>query len=118
MSETEQIPAARGSELDELRSQVQSLQGTLSFALVLMFIFTVCVNIFLFRQAKAAGMEARNTEALINNYINGGEAQARDFWTKLVAYSTTHPDFAPVMNKYSQFITVHTNAPAAMPPKK
>ena len=59
--------------------------------------------------------DLRNSQMVLNNFVNGGEMQARDFWFKLSAYATTHPDFAPVYNKWSQIITIRPDSPRSGP---
>jgi hypothetical protein len=116
MNETEQkMETAGGSEIEALRNEVQSLQGLLAFGLMLVLILSVAVNIFLYKQAADRSTEARNAQMIVNNFVNGGEVQAREFWFKLSAYASTHPDFAPVYNKWSQIITIRPPAPGASP---
>ena len=114
MNESEnKFDSTAGSGMEALRSEVQSLRTMLSFTLLLMFVFSFCVNIFLFRQASAMSAQANEAQMVVGSFENGGAAQAIDFWNKLNDYARTHADFAPIINKYSRYINVHTNAPAA-----
>jgi hypothetical protein len=106
MSETTFAPRPE-SEVESLRSEVQSLRAVVSFSVLLLFIFTVCVNIYLFRQANLASGQVAQARAAVANFENGGGAQIVDFWSKLNDYSRTHPDFQPIINKYDPFFRAH-----------
>jgi hypothetical protein len=105
--------------LEELRGEVRSLRMILSCALLLVFIFSFCVNIFLFRQTRMVSAQLAQDNQLINLWTKGGPAQAQafDFWNKLNDFAKTHPDFMPIINKYSPAFEVHP-APAPAPKKK
>ena len=116
MSDTEKtnLDFTGGSSVEELRSEVQSLRTILSCSLLLIFVFSFCVNIFLFRQTSMVSGQLAQANQLISAWANGGPAQAQaiDFWSKLNDFARTHPDFMPIINKYSPYINVHpTNAP-------
>jgi len=101
-----------GPSVQELSRELESLRATFSFSLLLMVVFTFCINIFLFHQASMMAGQANEAQQLVSNFETNGATQAIEFWTKLNDYGRTHPDFMPVINKYSQFINVRTNAPA------
>jgi hypothetical protein len=68
------------------------------------------------RQTSMLSGQAAESQQIVNAFREGGAGQAVEFWNKLNDYARTHPDFAPVVQKYSGFISLHTNAPVA--PKK
>jgi hypothetical protein len=104
MSEPENpIETGADSGVEALRNEVQTLRAVVSFAVLLMFVFSVCVNVFLFRQATAVSGQAAQAEAVVSNFDNMS-GQATDFWLKLNDYARTHPDFQPIIAKYSQLI--------------
>jgi hypothetical protein len=118
MNESEnKFENAPGTEMSELRLELDSLRSMLSASLLLLFIFSACVNLYLFHQASAVHAQASQANQLVYDFDHGGSALIVDFWTKLNDYSRTHPDFAPVFNKYSKFINTRPN-PAAAPKKK
>jgi hypothetical protein len=95
-----------------------SLQGQINFLLIMMVILTATVSIFMLRQVlymKRDLAALRPTAAqVIQNYRQ--EAPMLDaFVAKLAEYGRTHPDFAPVAQKYQ--LQNYTNAPAATAPK-
>ena len=103
-----------GSE--DLRGEVQSLKTALSVAILLMFVFSFCVNLFMLRQTSMLSGQAAEAQQAVDSFRENGAGQAVEFWNKMNEYARTHPDFAPIMQKYSNFINVRTNAPVA--PKK
>jgi hypothetical protein len=116
-------PYEPGSEptLEELRKEVQALRGSFSTALVLLFVFSFCVNIFLFRQVSILSAEANQASALVAGWAPGGASQnlAIETWARLTDFSKTHQDFLPIINKYSQFFNARPPSPATpAAPKK
>lgn len=104
------------SSNENLRADVQSLRTMLSVALLLLFIFSFCVNVFLFRQVKAITAQVAQAQQLVESFQKGGGfTQGAELVSRLNEYARTHPDFAPIMQKYSFHITP-TGAPA--PAKK
>jgi hypothetical protein len=100
MSEFEdKSQAFTGSGTAELQEELHSLRTLLSASLVLMIVFGLSVNLFLLKQVSALGTQT----ALIEQQADQGAknfntAKAIEFWNRLVAYSRTHPDYAPVIN--------------------
>jgi hypothetical protein len=105
-------PSADSGSQD-LRYEVESLRSMLAFTLLLMIVFTACVNLFLFHQANALSGQANEEQREVTTFQNVTSGQAIEFWNKINEYGARHPDFAPVLAKYKPFINVHTNAAAA-----
>ncbi len=99
MSEFEEKPEPSSSSGPaELQEEVRSLRTMLSASLILLIVFGLSVDLFLFKQVSVLGADADRYEQGINGF---NAPKARDFWNRLVAYSRTHPEFAPVINKFS-----------------
>lgn len=96
----------------DVREDVQSLKTVLNLALLLIFILSFCLNLILWDQVRALSNQSRETQQALAVFENG----ALQIWTSLNDYAKTHPDYAPIIEKYRKFISVPTNAPAA--PKK
>jgi hypothetical protein len=111
---TSNQPADSGSQ--DLRFEVESLRGMFAFMMLLMIVFTACVNLFLFHQVNTLVGEANEAQRRVAIFQTVGSAQAVDFWNKLNDYGSRHADFAPVLTKYNKFINVRTNGPVV--PKK
>lgn len=96
----------------DFREDVQSLKTALNFALLLMFVLGFCVNVVLWNQVRVLGVQVRETQQAVGGFENG----AIQLWGTLNDYAKTHPDYAPIVQKYKQYINIASNAPAA--PKK
>jgi hypothetical protein len=107
MNESESnFQAASESSNENLRADVQSLRTMLSVTLLLLFIFTFCVNVFFLRQVSAVNAQVAQAQQLVDNFQKGGGyAQGAELVSRLNEYSRTHPDFAPIMQKYNFSIT-------------
>jgi hypothetical protein len=120
MNELEtKFSAGPGDSTEELRNEVQSLRAIISLALVVMIIFAVCVDVFLFKQVSIARAQITQS-ANVYNQVNGNfpREKANEFITKLNDYARTHPDFLPVLEKYRQFPGIVLTTPPSASPKK
>jgi len=95
-----------------VRNEVQSLRNTLTMTLLFTFIFSFCVNVFLGLQESVVSGQAREAQQIVSTFQSVGAQQVVEFWGKLSDYAKTHPDFNPVLQKYSGFINVHNNGNA------
>ena len=115
MSDTEKtnLEFGTGQGIEDLRSEVRALKTVLCCALLLVFVFSLCVNVFLLHQTSTLNGQLVQATQLVNAWANGGPAQAQaiDFWNKLNEYSRTHADFAPIINKFSPYIHVRPTIP-------
>ena len=115
MNESEDKFGGSGeSGIEELRREVQSLRAALSASVLLLFIFSFCVNVYLWHQSSLIHAQAMAAPQVVYDFDNGGAGQAIEFWTHLNDYARAHPDFVPIINKYSKFINVHNAATAAI----
>ncbi|MDB6125633.1 MAG: hypothetical protein JWQ71_4626 [Pedosphaera sp.] len=106
MNESEaNIDSASGPSLKTLQEELQSLRTLVTGALAILFIFSVCLNIFLSRQAMVVSNQAAEAQKAVDEFRTFGAPWANDFWYKLLAYSKTHNDIAPIISKYSPYIT-------------
>jgi hypothetical protein len=110
MTEPEnQFKTATDGGAEELRNELGSLRMLVSAALVLLIVFCVCVDLYLSPQVSEEKARADQAAAVLNNFsFNAGE-----FWKRLVEYSKTQPDFAPVVAKWSAHVSMTTNGPPA-----
>jgi hypothetical protein len=99
-----------GGGNEELRGELQSLRTLISAALVLLIVFCVCIDLYLSMRVRDEKAGANQIALAAHNYGLG----AGEFWSKLLEYSKTHPDFHPIIDKWKANITVNTNGP---PPK-
>ncbi|HZQ47091.1 MAG TPA: hypothetical protein VFC07_08770 [Verrucomicrobiae bacterium] len=101
------------SASQESGGELQSLRTLLAAALILLIVFSACVDYYLSTQSSEMNRLLFVDRQTINNFP-AYSARAGDFWSKLVEYSKSHPDFNPVIEKWKGTISIHTNAP---PPK-
>ena len=113
------LQASSDSVVTDLQAQVRSLRLLLIATLAIIFVFSAGVNIYLAHQSRVAKAQADESEKIIAQFNSFGAPWANDFWNKLLAYSRTHPDFNPIVEKYRPYITAPPQASATNPaPKK
>ena len=95
-----------GGEFGELREEVQSLRTWFCAALMVMIVFSLSANLFFFKQISVAGAQISSTETAADLATrNFNTPKAIDFWNRLVQDAHSHPDFVPVINKYSPVLS-------------
>jgi hypothetical protein len=105
MNESEtNIDSASGPTLQGLQEELRSLRLLVVSTLAILFIFSVCLNIYLSRQAMVVSNQAAEAQKAVEEFNSFGAPWANTFWNKLLDYSKTHPDFAPIVSKYSTYI--------------
>lgn len=94
----------------ETRNELQSLRTLMAAALVLLVIFSACIDYFLSAQTTEMRRALYQEQQMVNNF-SASSSRAAEFWNKLVEYSKTHPDFVPIIDKWKANISIHTNGP-------
>jgi hypothetical protein len=113
------LQSSSDSAVKDLQAQVRSLRLLLITTLALVFMFSACVNLFLAHQSRMAKAQADEAEKIVAQFNSFGAPWANDFWNKLLAYSKTHPDFNPIIEKYRPYITAPPPGSTTNPaPKK
>jgi hypothetical protein len=110
MDETEPMlePTAE-SRVETLQGELQALRTLVTISLILLIVFSFCVNVFLFRQVAMARAQVTQAELFIQGF---NTTEVADFWNKLSDFSRTHPDFAPIWAKYKDLINIRPNQAA------
>jgi len=107
-------PLASSADTSDLREQVASLRKTLFVLLVSLVVISGTLNIFLWRQVHYARADLsglrQQAGGVLADYQQTTGPKMDDFVNKLRDYSKTHPDFAPIANKYG-LNQIPTNAP-------
>jgi hypothetical protein len=101
-------------EADDVNQQCVSLQRQMTTLLLAVVIVSGTLTVFLWRQARYARHDLdaiKPTAAQIIQEFNQKQAGLQTFVSKVAEYGRTHPDFAPIMNKYK--LTSITSAPPA-----
>jgi len=114
MNETEnKFEATSDMVNDGLENEVQSLRALLSASLVILIIFSLCVDVYLIKQVSLLNADTAVTRQQTEQIFPS--TQASDLWNKLNDYAKTHPDFESVIAKYRPVVSKFTaaGAPAA-----
>jgi hypothetical protein len=90
---------------EDLRAEVQSLRSMLSFTLLLAFVFSFFVFVYLRSQNSQLNAQLANQESA----LNAAQPMAAELLGKLSDYAKTHPDYQPIFQKYSHLVKVSTN---------
>jgi hypothetical protein len=111
------------TELQELRTECQTLRQIVSALLVLVLLVTGALDIYLLRQWRMARAELQRRGPQITQFVaeyNRVSAPAiADFVKRLVDFSKTHPDFGPILARYNIKGDLATGAqPASVTPAK
>jgi hypothetical protein len=110
MDETEpMIEATADSKVETLQGELNALRTLVTISLILLIVFSFCVNVFLFRQVAMARAQVAQAEQFIQGF---NTSEFAEFWNKLSDFSRTHPDFAPIWAKYKDLINIHLNQAA------
>jgi hypothetical protein len=114
MNEFDDKNATAGNSIEVLREEVQSLRTMLSYSLFLIFVFSLCINIYLMRQASLVNAQAGQETVMLTAWSKNGALQesALQFWTRLNDFERTHPAINPILAKYNHFFGA---APVAAP---
>lgn len=115
---SESKPALTRSSPENLQQQVESLRSLLIGALMALFLLSVAVNLFLYRQDSLVRKELAAVRAGSRNLLADFEANKQPliqrFISKLQEYAKAHPDFQPVLRKYN--IPLETARPQSVQP--
>src|SRR5260370_695268 len=111
MNETENKFEATGDLVnDDLYHAVQSLRSLLSLSLVVLIMFSLCVDVFLFKQGSLLNGQTAVTLTQTEEIFS--TAKASDLWSKLNEFAKTHPDYETVIAKYRPVVSKFTAATA------
>jgi hypothetical protein len=118
MDNLENQPVTPGPEA-EMQAQMNSLKQLVIYALVLIFIVAGAINMYFWRQLRSVQTELAPLQAQsaqITAEVSKVNTAANEFAKRLIDFSKTHPDFAPILKKYNLQAPPATNAPAAAKP--
>jgi len=94
------VSAGGPASPEALQQQLQSLRLLFVAALMAILLFSVGVNIYLFRQVSMVRKELDATNGFLDEY-NKKDPLLSQFIVQLQTYAQTHPDFNPVLEKYN-----------------
>ena|SRR5437763_16235606 len=116
------------TESSEWRAYYESIHHLVVSVMILLIVVSGTLWIFLRWQVKYLNLELEGIRPQATNFIAQYEKSTKpamdNFVNKLSEYGRTHPDFAPIMTKYSikpagtPSIGPATSAPPVAPAKK
>jgi hypothetical protein len=123
MNEFETKPSGAPS-VEQLQEQVQSLQRLLGLALAASLLLGASVTVFLWGQQRILKGQLREAATIVSDHDTKSLPMLTNFIASLQAYGKTHPDFAPLVDKYGlkapagPAASAPTPAPKPAPPRK
>ena len=91
-------------DVAQLQEKYDSLRNLVGSLLVLMLVISGTMNIFLWRQVRYTHRDLEGFRAqampVITDYQTNSGPIMDNFVKQVTEYGRTHPDFAPIMNKY------------------
>jgi hypothetical protein len=116
MNETENKLEATGDFVnDDLQNELQSLRALVSASLVIMIMFSLCVDVFLIKQVSLLNSDTAVTKARTEQIFP--TAKASELWNKLNDFAKAHPDYETVIAKYRPVVSQFTSPNPAAPAK-
>ncbi len=106
------------TEAEDLKQQCAALQRQMQTLLLALIIVSGTLSVFLWRQVRYArrDLEAiKPAAAQVIQEFNQSRPNLDAFVAKVAEYGRTHPNFAPIMNKYRIVPPAAAPAPAAAP---
>ena len=109
-------------DLAELQRQFDALRHLVVSILVLLVIVSGTFNIYLWRQVRSTKRDLDTWRPYASNLMSGyqkGDGQVVEAFLRNIGdYGRTHPDFAPILNKYNIRMPPATGAAptTAVPP--
>jgi hypothetical protein len=88
--------AAPDFAVEDLQDELQALRTLMSVTLIVMIVFSICVNWYFFKQDRVIQGNINQVTQTAGNM----QAGIVGFWNELNDFGKTHPDFAPVLDKY------------------
>ena len=113
--EIRNVPAG---DPEELKQHCASLQRQVTTLLLAVFVLSGTVTVFLWRQARYARADLELLKPPAAQIIQSFKQEKLimdDFVAKLSEFGKTHPDFAPILNKYKIQPVAATGVTSAPP---
>ena len=101
--ENSPVSSSPQPDLKDLQAQCENLQQIVSSLLLVLIVVSATLSIYLLRQwrfvkGEVEGLTPQAVQ-MITEHTNS-YAMTQDFVRKVAEYGRTHPDFAPIMDKY------------------
>ena len=104
-------PTATHTDANDLQAQLESVRHLIVSVLILLIVVSGTFSIYLLRQYRSTKLDLAiygpQVKQVMAEY-NRISVPMNEFVKQIVDYGRTHPDFAPVLNKYG----IKSGAPA------
>ena len=114
-----ELTTASGTQAEALKQQCECLEKQTATLLIALVILSGTLTIFLFRQMTYARRDLDAVKPpgaqIIQDYAQN-KANLEGFVIKIAEYGRTHPDFAPIMNRYRNILSSVAASPASPAP--
>ena len=107
------VETAPDFAIEELQNELQALRTLMTVSLIVMIVFSVCVNLYFFKQDRILQGSINQLQQTTGGMQSGIVA----FWSELNDFSKAHSDFAPALDKYRSLFATNASAAAAPKPK-
>jgi hypothetical protein len=112
----QKLDAPAEPRLEEVQEELYFLRTLLSVSLIFMIALSLSVDLYLLKQVSMQAQQVANAQKAEDSF-NAAKAadRASEVWSRLVEYSKTHPDYVPVLARFSPALnqTMITSVPAA-----
>jgi hypothetical protein len=92
---------------NDLRERFQSLQTLFSVSMMLVLVFTLCMDLFLFRQMLILRAEAHRLETQLQEFSANTAPAMIKLYSQMSDYAAKHPEYAAILKKYSPYFDAH-----------
>ena len=113
---TNPAPANPPATVELLERQLQALRKLFALALAILLVSSGSLMMFLWGQKRILNSQLSEATKFVEDYEKVTAPFLNNFISNLQAYSRTHPDFDPIMDKYNLRAAVSNAAPRAVPP--
>jgi len=115
-------PSRDAAAVEDLRKQCRQLRLVLNLGLASVLVLSAGVNLFLGKQMRLVRAKVRESRPLVQRMAadyTKKEPTWRGFLGGLQSYAFTHPEFHPILSKYTnalpQYFVTAVRAPAQPP---
>ncbi len=99
MDNLENSPAVQ-TDVTQLRAEYESLRSLTSSLLVLLLVVSGTLNLFFWRQFRAAKATTTEVRQIVAEYNQNTVPAINEFLNKLIDFEKKNPDFGPILLKY------------------
>jgi hypothetical protein len=89
-----------GADFRKLEASVEALRKLVNAVMAALLILAVSLFAFVLRELKFVRRQLAENSRFVEDYRKNWEPKVTELHSKLLSYSTSHPDFTPIFVKY------------------